>query len=232
MRARRRGRTGGFTLAELLVVMAIIMVVIGMSVPAMKGITEGNAMQSALGKIVGTLEAARTYAVANNTHTYVAFTENAVTGDAEVRMVAMASRSGIDINPDDAADKYKYPGGPVDLIVPIEALRAIRLDGTIPPGNVLRESSQTLPEAQPLARFDLGEFNGSSFKVGTQPEFTRMIHFLPSGEAQLKNGPPEAIEMVVIPERSPGVESELANRQATVIRISGLTGQASVFSPR
>lgn len=234
VRSRRRDRAGGFTLAELLVVMAIIMVVASLSVPAMKGITEGGSLQNALGKITGTLETARTYAVANNTHTWVAFSDNASTGESVVRMVALASRSGADINPDDTAQEFRYPDDGVTLILPIETLGNIRLDGQIPAGNKMRGDSRILPEAEPLERFPLtaGEAACSSFKVGVQAPFGRAIHFLPSGEAKIKDASPEAVEMVVVPERAAGVDSEQDNLKAAVIRISGLTGQAAVYTAR
>lgn len=233
MRVGRRG-TSGFTLAELLLVLGIILTISSLSIPAFRGITEGGSMQVALSKITGALEAARAYAVANNTHTWVAFTDNATEGESEVRMVAVASLSGVDINPGDSSKEFQTPGSEVDMILPIELLRNVRLDGQIPAGNAMLGNAEQLPEADPLERFpdSASGAGGSAFLVMSVPRFGRSVHFMPSGEARLAEAPPEAIEIVVIPERNPGVSSEQDNRQAAVVRISGLTGLPMVYTAR
>lgn len=228
MRAIRRQR--GFSLAELLTVMGIIGVLVTLSVPALKGVTESTAMTQALTRVAGAMEATRSYAVANNTHAWVAFTENAQNADSTLEMVAFASRSGLDLDPDGTGTVLEYPSEDIEIISPIERIKQIRLDGKIPEENALRTDT-TLPAVGELTEF-------SETALGLQLRFqnkiyTRSIHFKPSGEAAITAMVPEVIQMVVVPEKNPGVEpTEKDMRQASVIRVSGLTGQALVYQPR
>jgi prepilin-type N-terminal cleavage/methylation domain-containing protein len=64
-----------FTLLELLVVMAIIAILMVLIAPAFTSIKTGNDVTSAAYTIKGVLDQARTYAMANNTYTWVGFYE-------------------------------------------------------------------------------------------------------------------------------------------------------------
>ncbi|MCC6354438.1 MAG: prepilin-type N-terminal cleavage/methylation domain-containing protein, partial [Verrucomicrobiae bacterium] len=52
---RSRARCRGFSLAELLTVLGIIGVLVTLSVPALRGVSEGTGMMQALTRIGGTL---------------------------------------------------------------------------------------------------------------------------------------------------------------------------------
>jgi prepilin-type N-terminal cleavage/methylation domain-containing protein len=65
----------GFTLLELLVVVAIIAILMVLVAPAFTNIKGGNDITTAAYTITGMLEQARNYAMANNTYTYVGFYE-------------------------------------------------------------------------------------------------------------------------------------------------------------
>ncbi len=230
---RSRARCRGFSLAELLTVLGIIGVLVTLSVPALRGVSEGTGMMQALTRIGGTLDLARNYAVANNTHTWVAFTENAQSGgESMVRVAAFASRTGASLSRDDetdAAGSIEIPSPEADIISPVETIRQARVGGNIPQDNALA-TGDTMPRVSDPTEFPL-ESRGLQFRVKDMV-FNRSIHFMPSGEASLGVGITEAIEMVVAPEKVAGVSSEKDNRQAAVIRVSGLTGQALVYQPR
>src|SRR5262249_27713081 len=70
-----RGEGKAFSLVELLVVIAIIVLVTAFIVPAFTSIKGGGDVTSAAYTIKGVLEQARTYAMANNTYTWVGFFE-------------------------------------------------------------------------------------------------------------------------------------------------------------
>src|SRR5438128_2384950 len=77
-------RAGGaceraFTLVELLVVIAIIILVAAFIVPAFTSIKGAGDVTSAAYTIKGELDQARTYAIANNTYTWVGFYEEETT---------------------------------------------------------------------------------------------------------------------------------------------------------
>ena len=68
----------GFSLIELLVVIAIIVLVTALILPAFTSIKSAGDLTSAAYTIKGVLEQARTYAMANNTYTWVGFYEEDV----------------------------------------------------------------------------------------------------------------------------------------------------------
>src|SRR5467141_3793158 len=68
----------GFTLLELLVVIAIIAILMVLVAPAFTNIKAGSDVTSAAYTIKGVLDQARTYAMANNTYTWVGFFEEKV----------------------------------------------------------------------------------------------------------------------------------------------------------
>ena len=71
----RSGAGAAFTLVEMLVVMAIIVIVLGFSGPAVNSIRGGNDFSVSIGTLTGFFEQARAYAVANNTYVYVGIGE-------------------------------------------------------------------------------------------------------------------------------------------------------------
>jgi prepilin-type N-terminal cleavage/methylation domain-containing protein len=64
-----------FTLLEILVVIAIIAILMVLIAPAFTSIKTGNDVTTAAYTIKGVLDQARTYAMANNTYTWVGFSE-------------------------------------------------------------------------------------------------------------------------------------------------------------
>src|SRR6266545_6068348 len=71
-------RSSGFTLLELLIVVAIIGLLLVLMAPAFTYIKGGTDVTSAAYTIKGVLDTARTYAKANNTYTWVGFYEEDV----------------------------------------------------------------------------------------------------------------------------------------------------------
>jgi prepilin-type N-terminal cleavage/methylation domain-containing protein len=93
----------GFTLLELLIVVAIIATLLVLMAPAFTYIKGGTDVTSAAYTIKGVLETARTYAKANNTYTWVGFYEEDVSqsstnpatpGAGRVVMSIVASKDG------------------------------------------------------------------------------------------------------------------------------------------
>ena len=93
----------GFSLIEILVVIAIIVVVTAVIVPAFTSIKFGGDVTSAAYTIKGVLDQARTYAMSNNTYTWVGFYEEdasqsstnpATQGNGRVVISMVASKDG------------------------------------------------------------------------------------------------------------------------------------------
>jgi len=75
---RRRRLTSGFTLIELLVVIGIMILLTVLLTPAFTNLKSAGDVTSAAYTIKGVLEQGRTYAMANNTYTWVGFYEEDV----------------------------------------------------------------------------------------------------------------------------------------------------------
>jgi prepilin-type N-terminal cleavage/methylation domain-containing protein len=73
--ARKSLITKGFTLIELLVVVGVIVLMMGLAIPAFNAIRGGTDFNSALYSVSGALQEGRAYAMANNTYVLVGFAE-------------------------------------------------------------------------------------------------------------------------------------------------------------
>ena len=74
----RKRLTSGFTLIELLVVIGIMILVAAFIAPVFTSLKSADDVTTAAYTVKGALEQARTYAMANNTYTWVGFYEEAV----------------------------------------------------------------------------------------------------------------------------------------------------------
>ncbi|MBS0659746.1 MAG: prepilin-type N-terminal cleavage/methylation domain-containing protein [Verrucomicrobia bacterium] len=68
----KRGRTGGFTLAELLVVMTVMVILFSLASPAIRGLTGGTGRRAAVNMVVSGIEQARVLAATEGAATYLA----------------------------------------------------------------------------------------------------------------------------------------------------------------
>jgi prepilin-type N-terminal cleavage/methylation domain-containing protein len=98
-----RERVRAFTLLEMLVVMGVIAILMALVVPAFTNLKGASDVTSAVYTIKGVLDQARTYAMANNTYTWVGFFEENVSsptpgtaGTGRIVMSIVASKDGTD----------------------------------------------------------------------------------------------------------------------------------------
>ena len=101
--AAKEGKTQGFSLVEILVVVAIMVIVIALSMGAMNGLKGAGDATKSVYDIKGTLDQARAYALANNTYVWVGFFEEdgsktstspATSGTGRVVIATVASKDG------------------------------------------------------------------------------------------------------------------------------------------
>ena len=99
--------TRGFTLVELLVVIALMVLILSLALPSLRSMKGAGDVTKAAYDVIGVLEEARAYAIANNTYAWVGFTEvdqsvsdSAVpqkSGVGRVAMAAIGSKDGTKI---------------------------------------------------------------------------------------------------------------------------------------
>lgn len=99
-----RQRLSAFSLVEMLVVIGIMILMMGLAIPAFNMIKGGGDVTKAAYDIAGVLEQARTYAIANNTYVWVGFFEedgatpsaaaNAKPGTGRLIISVVASKDG------------------------------------------------------------------------------------------------------------------------------------------
>jgi prepilin-type N-terminal cleavage/methylation domain-containing protein len=101
--AKPRQRQGAFTLVELLVVVAIVLILTLLLAPAFTSLKSAGDVSTAAYTIKGVMEQARTYAMANNTYVWVGFYEEkasapsttpATPGNGRLVMSTVASLDG------------------------------------------------------------------------------------------------------------------------------------------
>src|SRR4030095_4003780 len=101
-----RGRSRGFTLLELLIVIGIIALLLVLLAPVFTNIKSAGDVTGAAYTVKGVLDTARTYAKANNTYTWVGFYEEDVSqpstnpstpGAGRLVMSIVASRDGTNV---------------------------------------------------------------------------------------------------------------------------------------
>ena len=203
-----------FTLLELMVVMAVIVLVSTFVVPAFTNLKSAGDVASAVYNIGGLLEQARAYAMANSTYVWVGFEEvdaskdpsvnPQTTGIGRIAIAIVASRDGMrgyDITnnglPNPAWTNYNNGANlvPIDKLVRFENVHMAPFFSTIPnSGNTARPTVSSggyqlgNTTANPNPGNCVTRFDwplGSAIGTG-QYSFTRVINFDPQGVARIQ----------------------------------------------
>jgi prepilin-type N-terminal cleavage/methylation domain-containing protein len=204
-----RERVRAFTLLEMLVVMGVIAILLVLVAPAFTNLKSASDVSSAANTIKGLLDQARTYAMANNTYTWVGFYEEDVStpstnpptaGTGRIVMSIVASKDGTMI--------YTAPLTTVVTLAPANLIQVGKLT------KIDNLHLQTFPDATatpPPDTFDTRPLVGSSprpdltarigdstpsspslrfqYPVGgtAQYTFAKIVQFNPRGEPVIDN---------------------------------------------
>lgn len=205
--APRQSSRDGFSLLELLMVVAIISLLSSLLVPALGALSGAN-VRSASAQLSGVFEQARATAVAKNIPVYVGLSQV----DAQTVLIGVGSSPSGDAGLADAVSTYR----PV-------ALKNVKL---LSPGEV--RSAVSLPLAAPDAD-TVTESNFGSLKVnydGRPVSCSYIVGFTPNGQATVKEGNASRhIQVGLAP------ANQSSSKDLSLVEISGLTGKVSIFLP-
>jgi len=209
-------------LIELLVVIAIIVILSVLVVPAFTNLNSAGDVTSAAHTIKGVLEQARTYAMANNTYSWVGFFEEdvtnstpAVAGNGRLIMSIVASKDGTNV--------YGSNTGTIDPTKLIQINKLIKINNVHLPLFAVGSGTGDTFDTRPVLRFDptggynysrFGELNASTpntapyttpynfqYPVGNpaptaQYTFKKILQFNPRGDSRV-NGDSYDVRRVV-----------------------------------
>ena len=203
-----------FSLVELLVVVAIIVAIISLVVPAFNGISGGSDFTKATYDIAGTFDQARAYAMANRTYVFVGIGEFDVnqsssaspqsSGTGRVATAVVATRDGTkhyagltsgqgsDWQANYAAPgQPEYKGGHLIAISKLQHFENLHLASSLPAptgGSMARPVVTTQYNLGNPACVSQTPFTwplGSSLGGGYQYRFDKVIQFDPQGVARI-----------------------------------------------
>jgi prepilin-type N-terminal cleavage/methylation domain-containing protein len=182
---QRRRLTSGFTLIELLVVIGVVGLLTALLTPVFTNLKSAGNLTSSAYTIKGVLEQARTYAMANNTYTWVGFYEEdgsqpstnpATPGVGRLVMSIVASKDGTavydpnsTVNPD-----------PIDPLKLAQLNKLVQVDNVHLPLFTVGSGTGTTFDTRPVLQNDpvagyndsrFGELNGNPTAPTTNTKF-------------------------------------------------------------
>lgn len=217
--------TCGFSLVEMLTVMALVAILSTAAVTSLTGMGSASRLGAAATSVASFLEQARTYAVTQNTYVYVGFLPRASgtsSGEIEMKLLAVASRDGSSVLPAGGTLDLQSANSPAIVIGKPLLIGKISMDtnGTYDPP-IPRPAATSLSSEEKTTS-PPGVKSGT-LKSGAQT-FGNVLAFTPGGEVILSNG--SLSQRYEIGLKYAGKDS-----RAAVVQIAGLSGQTRVYQP-
>jgi prepilin-type N-terminal cleavage/methylation domain-containing protein len=233
-----RERINAFTLLELLIVVGIMAILMALIAPAFTTLKSAGDVTSAAYTIKGVLEQARTYAMTNNTYTWVGFAGSVGTGatvTGQVSIAVIASNDGTQLGSSSPTASPFVIGTGTGTAVQVGKLIQVQnthIGNIVAPTNDGTEF-ESRPAVPGSSRISSAGNSPHSFTVGVgtpqQTTFNRWIQFSPRGEALLNGGSTNIAryaEVGVLPAHG----TVLANTpNIAAIEIGGLEGSIKIY---
>jgi Tfp pilus assembly protein FimT len=222
-----RFQAGGYTLVELLAVIAIMVALTVAAVPGVVGIMKGGNFTSNLNEVADCLQQARAAAMARNSYVWVgvlSVSANApgnAGGPDKVLLAAVVGKNG------QSSDLVQ------GNTVPLARGRVLKNVDLQQYGAQILASSGRQTGADDISASALGagatpyQFTckiGSETVGGQMPTFTKLIQFGPIGNARIMTTASRWIEIGM--QASPDAKGAIG-----ILQINGITGQVRIFRP-
>jgi prepilin-type N-terminal cleavage/methylation domain-containing protein len=245
---RRSARANrGFTLVELLVVVAIMAIMLSILIMSISGVKGSRDLGKATYDIQGVLEQARTTAMATGTYTWVGFFEEdpstpGTAGTGQVVISVISSAAGTNLDP---------VGSPVATLPAVDSVTGrpmlVQVNKLIKVPNVhLAAIASTLVTRPAItaatpANYQVGSGsfpNTTSFyypvsattAAAAQYTFNQIIQFNPQGDAtRIADYPTPLMEVGLLPTHGHTLPATTTN--AAVIQVAGIGGQVFAYRP-
>ncbi|MFZ4773759.1 MAG: pilus assembly FimT family protein [Terrimicrobiaceae bacterium] len=224
----------GFSLIELLSVMAIIGMLMAAAVPAMNSIKGGGDLMKAAYDIGGVLEQARAYAMANNTYVFVGLTEvNASNsesaggqqpGTGRVVLAAAGSKDGT----------RSFGTGNANLVAltKIRRFDNLHLEGAVPnSGNMARPAVSDGFRAGSAAFAAENSFSWPLTGASASYTFTKIIQFDPRGTASLQSSGRSLTQWMEIGLTPAKGDVAVNSANCAALLLDGVTGSVKIYRP-
>jgi prepilin-type N-terminal cleavage/methylation domain-containing protein len=235
----------GFSLVELLVVLAIMSLVTAMAVPVINGIKDSQNVNSAAYAVSSALQRARTYAMAHNTYVWVGFYEEAAetatpsntfpyAGAGQLVIGMAASADGSQIYPNSVTSGSLQAPNAVQLekLLKIENVHCTDLGVPSGTGTPLTSRPTGAYAGTSSEQYGIDSDNSqeaSHFLVLGGYTFYKTIRFSPGGEASIDDS--SAFRQVGEIDLRPthGTQVNAATPDVVAIQFSGIEGAVQTY---
>ena len=212
-------RRGGFSLVELMCVIAIISVMASITWPSIVGLVSGNRLTNNAFELGGLMQQARAAALTEHTYVWVGFSATTQNGSPSLLVASVMSNSGMATDPQNGGIANFQP-----VFKPV-ILKGVAL-ATAP-------NYAALPGLDSTNNTDAGS-QTYTFQMNTlgiaSAQFSDVIVFGPDGQAYL---PASTGTLSAAPVQCVGVGLNAAPSSSVAhtvaVQVRGLSGQVSVF---